>query len=74
MDSLISRNILGGKKEVNICFLIEFLYVEILNFKWEYRYIKINCIVFSLLDRILFYIYFVFDGRILYFYYFEIIG
>lgn len=72
MDSLISRNILGGKKEVNICFLIEFLYVEILNFKWEY--IKINCIVFSLLDRILFYIYFVFDGKNLNFYYFEIIG
>lgn len=72
MDSLISRNILGGKEEIYICFLIEFLYVEILNFKWEY--IKINCIVFSLLDRILFYIYFVFDGRNLNFYYFEIIG
>lgn len=33
MDSLTSRNISGGKKEVNICFLIESLYAEILNSK-----------------------------------------
>lgn len=33
MDSLTSRNISGGKKEVNICFLIESLYAEILNFQ-----------------------------------------